>query len=52
MREAFCIAVVGHQGWNNDPDAQVPYSLVVSFEALESNIAIYTKFIEAQVEII
>ena len=51
LREAFCIAVVGHQGWNNNPDAQAPYSLVVSFEALESNIPIYTKFVEAQVEL-
>jgi len=34
LRESFCIAVVGHQGWNNDPDASVPYSLVVSFEAI------------------
>jgi len=51
LREAFCIAVVGHQGWNNDPDAQAPYSLVVSFEALESNIPIYNTFVEAQVEL-
>ncbi|MEA5598769.1 S8 family peptidase [Rivularia sp. UHCC 0363] len=51
LREAFCIAVVGHQGWNNDPDAQAPYSLVVSFEALKSNIPIYTTFVEAQVEL-
>ena len=41
LREAFCIAVVGHEGWNNAPDADVPYSLVVSLEALETNIPIY-----------
>lgn len=51
LTEAFCIAVVGHQGWNNDPDAQAPYSLVVSFEALESNIPIYNTFVEAQVKL-
>jgi Subtilase family len=51
LREAFCIAVVGHEGWNNDPDAEAPYSLVISFEALASNIPIYTTFIEAQVAI-
>lgn len=51
LREAFCIAVVGHEGWNNDPDATVPYSLVVSFEALEANIPIYTTFVEAQVQL-
>jgi hypothetical protein len=51
LTEAFCIAVVGHEGWNNDPDATVPYSLVVSFEALGANIPIYTTFVEAQVEL-
>ncbi|MEG4328532.1 S8 family serine peptidase [Microcoleus sp. herbarium5] len=51
LREAFCIAVVGHEGWNNDPDAEAPYSLVISFEALASNIPIYTTFVEAQVQI-
>ncbi|MEG4202000.1 S8 family peptidase [Microcoleus sp. Pol12A5] len=51
LTEAFCIAVVGHEGWNNDPDAEAPYSLVISFEALASNIPIYTPFVEAQVEI-
>jgi|SRR6476661_1522126 len=51
LREAFCIAVVGHEGWNNDPDAEAPYSLVISFEALASNIPIYTPFVEAQVVI-
>jgi hypothetical protein len=51
LTEAFCIAVVGHEGWNNDPDATAPYSLVVSFEAVEANIPIYAPFIEAQVEI-
>jgi hypothetical protein len=51
LTEAFCIAVVGHEGWNNDPDAEAPYSLVISFEALASNIPIYTPFVEAQVVI-
>jgi Subtilase family len=50
LRESFCIAVVGHQGWNNDPLAQAPYSLVVSFEAVQSNIPIYASFAEVQVE--
>ncbi len=48
LREAFCIAVVGHEGWNNDPNASVPYSLVVSFEAIENHISIYEEFVEAQ----
>jgi hypothetical protein len=51
LRDAFCIAVVGHEGWNNDPDATAPYSLVVSFEAVEANIPIYTALVEAQVEV-
>ncbi|MEG4803252.1 S8 family peptidase [Microcoleus sp. ARI1-B5] len=51
LTEAFCIAVVGHEGWNNDPDAEAPYSLVISFEAIASNIPIYTTFVEAQVEL-
>jgi hypothetical protein len=50
LRESFCIAVVGHQGWNNDPSAQAPYSLVVSFEAVQSTIPIYASFAEVQVE--
>ncbi|MBG1271590.1 hypothetical protein [Nostoc sp. WHI] len=50
LRDAFCIAVVGHEGWNNDPYAEVPYSLVVSFEATQTDIPIYTPLVEAQVE--
>ncbi len=50
LREAFCIAVVGHEGWNNDPFAEVPYSLVVSFEAIRADIPLYTSVVEAQIE--
>jgi hypothetical protein len=50
LTEAFCIAVVGHEGWNNDPEASVPYSLVVSFEAIQADIPIYASIVEAQVE--
>ncbi|KGF73847.1 hypothetical protein DO97_05540 [Neosynechococcus sphagnicola sy1] len=48
LREGFCVAVVGHEGWNNDPEATVPYSLVVSFEAINSEIAIYDAFVQIQ----
>ena len=51
LTQAFCIAVVGHEGWNNDPDAEAPYSLVISFEAIASDIPLYAPFVEAQVEI-
>jgi hypothetical protein len=49
LTEAFSIAVIGHEGWNNDPDATVPYSLVVSFEAIQANIPIYSPIVEAQI---
>ncbi|OWR28513.1 hypothetical protein CDO73_18360 [Saccharibacillus sp. O23] len=39
LTDSFCIAVRGHKGW----DANIPakYSLVVSFEAVNQDIAIY-----------
>jgi hypothetical protein len=48
LREGFCIAVVGHEGWNKDPDATVPYCLVVSFEAVNSEVPIYEAFAQIQ----
>ena len=48
LREGFCIAVVGHAGWNKDPEAIVPYCLVVSFEAVNSEIPIYEAFAQIQ----
>lgn len=48
LRDAFCIGVVAHKGWNNDPTAQVPYSLVVSFEMINSEIEIYDRFVQVQ----
>jgi hypothetical protein len=51
LRESFCIGIVGHEGWNNDPEADVPYALVVSFEALDTNVSIYTEIANVQVPI-
>jgi hypothetical protein len=51
LRESFCIAVVGHEGWNNDPNADVPYALVISFETLKTNIPIYTEIASVQVPV-
>jgi len=51
LKESFCIAVVGHEGWNNDPDAKVPYYLVVSFEALSTELPIYNTIAQAQIEV-
>jgi hypothetical protein len=48
LREGFCIAVVGHQGWNKHPEATVPYCLVVSFEAVNSEVPIYEAFAQVQ----
>ncbi|WP_425618142.1 hypothetical protein NA78x_001838 [Anatilimnocola sp. NA78] len=38
---SFCIAVVGHPGWSNDPDSSARYSLAVSFEVVGREVAIY-----------
>jgi len=51
LREGFCIAIVGHTGWNEDTDAEVPFSLVVSFEAINSSIDLYTSFVEAETKV-
>jgi Subtilase family len=48
LRDTFSIGVVGHKGWNNDPTSQVPYSLVISFEVLKSEVSIYQPFVEVQ----
>ena len=37
----FCIAVVGHPGWDSRLDAFAKYSLVVSFEAINKDLEIY-----------
>jgi hypothetical protein len=51
LREAFCIAVVGHEGWNNDPYAEVPFTLAVSFEAIGADIPLYIDVTEAQIPV-
>lgn len=38
---SFCIAIVGHQGWSQDPDSVARYAVVVSFEILGREIPIY-----------
>ncbi len=53
LREGFCIAVVGHTGWNQDTNAEVPFALAVSFEAINSKIDdLYTSFVEAEAQVI
>ncbi|MDK3011617.1 S8 family peptidase [Bacillus cereus] len=43
LSKGFCIAIIGHVGWNTDPEAGVPYSLAVSFEAINQDIELYSK---------
>lgn len=50
--EGFYLAVIGHTGWDTDINASVPYSLVVSFEAVNQDIEIYSRIaVENQVEV-
>lgn len=50
--EEFSIAIVGHKGWDKDPDAEAPYSIVVSFEYLNADINVYEQLrVANQVEI-
>lgn len=41
LPESFCIAVMGHQGWNKDPDAEARYTLAISFDVIGREIPIY-----------
>ncbi|HLO85774.1 MAG TPA: S8 family peptidase [Nostocaceae cyanobacterium] len=50
LREGFCIAVVGHTGWNQDTNADVPFALAVSFETVNSDINLYASFVEAEIK--
>ena len=52
LTESFCIGVVGHAGWDKDLKSLMPYSLVVSFEAINKDLEIYNDIrIENEVEI-
>lgn len=41
LPDHFCIAVVGHQGWSQDPDSTARYVLAITFEVLGGEITIY-----------
>lgn len=49
--EEFSIAVIGHAGWDKNPENDVPYAICVSFEALGSELNVYNLLAEAQIEI-
>ncbi len=48
--EEFSIAVIGHAGWDKNPEHDVPYSLCVSFEAVGRELNVYNVMAEAQIE--
>jgi hypothetical protein len=50
--EGFCIAVIGHTGWDVNPEASVPYAMAVTFEAINQDVEIYSKIaIENVIEV-
>ena len=36
LGQQFFVAVIGHRGWNSDPEASVPYALVIALEKYPS----------------
>ena len=41
LPEVFSLAVIGHQGWDRDPDAFAKYALAITFEVPGQEIMIY-----------
>lgn len=41
LGEEFSIAVTAHQGWDTDPESEIPYAICVSFEAVNKDVEIY-----------
>jgi len=44
------IAVIGHAGWDKNPEHDIPYALCVSFEAVGQELRVYNLMAEAQIE--
>ncbi len=38
----FCVAVVGHPGWDTHVDATAPYALCVTFELTKGQLPLYS----------
>lgn len=52
LPEVLSLAVIGHAGWEADLSERVPYSIAVSFEALNANINVYEMIrVENEIEI-
>lgn len=45
----FCVAVVGHPGWDPSPEAKAKYALAISFEAINRDVRVY-EFVRVAVE--
>ena len=61
LPENFCVAVIAHKGWSQDPETEAKFSLVVSFESVTEELEIHEQLevavnelvveLEAQVEV-
>ena len=54
LPDQFCIAVVGHPGWDQSPNTTAKYSLVVTLEAVDEDMLVYQEIraaVEAEVDI-
>lgn len=41
LPEDFCVAVLAHGGWSNDPETEAKFALAVSFEAVNEDLKIH-----------
>ena len=48
LRQGFCVGIVGHMGWRKNVETPVPFSLVVSFEAISFEVNLYNQFVHVQ----
>lgn len=46
LPDSFFIGVVGHNGWEKNPENEYPYALAISFESIDGTIQIYEQMLE------
>lgn len=52
LGQEFCVAVTAHQGWDNNPETEIPYAIAVSFESINKDVEVYESIrVENEVEI-
>lgn len=51
LPEEFCIAVVGHKGWNMNGEFPAQYAMCVSFEAINRDMDIYEAFADIEIPV-